>query len=126
MAHKQSYTAKLLLNEKKAQAGLVSERFPQVSGISMNIVFYQRLSSNPILLVRTINFFPTSYAYFDFDCMTENCSEGGFDLTPVISEMVKKHKKAAKGTIECKGKGSPAGHASISYEVKMEFNHNSK
>jgi len=121
MAHRQSYAAKALLNEKKASAGFVSDRFPEISAINLHMTYYRSLSTNPVLMVRTINFFPTSYAYFDFDCMTENCSEGGFDLTSIISDLVRKHKKTAQGTLECTGSAVPPGHASISYEIKLDY-----
>jgi len=121
MANRQSYLAKALLNEKKAAEGFVSDRFPDISGFTLKVTYYRSISTNPVLLVRTINFFPSSYAYFDFDCMAENCTNGGFDLTSIISDLVRRHKKTAQGALECAGTGPPPGHASICYEIKIEY-----
>lgn len=118
--HKQNYTAKLLLNEKKISAGLVSSCFPNVSAISIHLTYYQNFVSNPVFMVRTMNVFPESYAYFKIPCIVENCADGEFDLSSVISSMVKNRKKSEKGKMECPGKGK-SSHASISYEIMIEF-----
>jgi hypothetical protein len=96
------------LKKKKLAAGLVSDRFPGVSEI--------------VLMVRTLNFLPTDYAYFHMDCMREECTDGGFDLMPVVAGLVKNRKKTGKGKICCDGKNEAvvAGHASIAYEVSIQ------
>jgi hypothetical protein len=58
------------------------------------------------------------------DCMREECTNGGFDLTSVVAGLVKDHKKSVKGKIVCNGKSETLrfGHASISYEVSIQYN----
>lgn len=124
MANKQQHSAKAELNrQNKLAAGLVSERFPKVSSIVVNMTYYQK-GINPVLMVRTVNLLPTNYAYFNMECMIRDCVGGGFDLTPVITRMVKDLKKSAKGKLDCKGKneGLAADHASIEYEITVKYN----
>ena len=124
MAQRQNYIAKMdLKKQQQVAAGLVSERFPEVKGIVIQMTYFRK-GLNPVLMLRTVNVFPNAYAYFNMDCMISGCTDGGFDLTPVISEMIKKHQKLRKGTLVCKGKSVdlPSDHANITYEVTIEFN----
>jgi len=124
MAHRQNYTVKLdQRKQKKIAAGLVSERFPEVSGMVIQMTYFRK-GLNPVLMLRTVNVFPTAYAYFNMDCMITGCIDGGFDLSPVIREMVKKHTRLKKGTLVCSGEndGLASDHARIDYEVTITFN----
>jgi len=108
--------------EDKIAAGLVSEHYPKVSGMVIHMTYYQK-ASNPVLMVRTVNFFPTSYAYFNMECMIKGCVDGGFNLTSVIYNLVKNHKKSAKGKMSCCGKSDSLSpdHAHISYEISIKY-----
>ncbi len=128
MTQRQNYAATIDLKKKqRIAAGLLSDRFPEVSGIVIQMT-YLRKGLNPVLMRRTVNIFPTTYAYFNMDCMIRGCTNGGFDLTPVITDMVERHRSRKKGTLACCGKSSglPADHASIAYEVTIEFSKESK
>ncbi len=125
MAHKQNYVERLELNkQQKVASGLVSERFPKVSGIVIRMTYYHK-AANPILMVRTVNICPTSYAFFKMECMIRDCIDGGFDLTSVISKMVKHRRKSGKGKLVCHGSGEDNNlapdHASVSYEIKIQY-----
>jgi hypothetical protein len=123
MQHKQNYMEKLELKRQgMLAAGLVSDRFPGISSIVFRMTYYQK-TSDPILMVRTVNFFPTDYACFRMDCMREECTNGGFDLAPIVSSLVKTRKKSVKGKIVCNGKNENLrpGHASIAYEVSVQY-----
>jgi hypothetical protein len=123
MTHKQNYLEKMELKKSAMlAAGLVSERLPGVSSIVFRMTYYQR-TADPVLMKRTVNFFPTDYACFHMDCMREECINGGFDLTSVVAGLVKDHKKSVKGKIVCSGKSETLrfGHASISYEVSIQY-----
>ena len=124
MAQRQNHVMKMdLLKQKKVAAGLVSDCFPEVSGMVI-VMTYFREGLNPVLMLRTVNVFPTAYAYFNMDCMINGCTEGGFDLSPVIKEMVEKHNKLKKGTLCCKGTNAElaSDHAHIDYEITIKFN----
>ncbi|MDH4230726.1 MAG: hypothetical protein OEW04_01700 [Nitrospirota bacterium] len=123
MAHKKNYVEKMnALKQKKIAAGLVSERFPQVSDIVIKMTYFRK-GLNPVLMLRTVNISPTAYAYFTMDCMISGCTNGGFDLNPVIKEMVANHHRQKKGTLACSGKISDlsSDHAHIDYEVAIKF-----
>lgn len=128
MANRNNYAAKLeLKRQNKSLAGLISERFPEVADIAIHMTYYQH-RSNAVLMVRKVNIFPTSHAYFKMDCMTKGCEDGGFDLTSVIKGMVKERKKGKKGVLDCRGKLDAAadGHAHVEYEIVMRYNKSSR
>ena len=123
MAHKQNYVESLELNkQRRLEAGLVSERFPEVSDITVLMTYYQK-AANPILMVRTVNFWPSQHAYFNMACMSKDCADGGFDLTSVISLMIKNHERSGKGNLLCNGKSDTlaSDHASITYEITIKY-----
>jgi hypothetical protein len=113
---------KLELKQKKIDAGLVSEKFPKVSNIEIQMTYYQKMA-NPVLMERTVYFAPDSYAYFHMQCMMKECAEGGFNMAPAITKIIKGRKKSVKGKLSCRGKGDklPSDHASISYEIKIKY-----
>ena len=108
--------------EDKIAAGLVSEHYPKVTGMVIHMTYYQK-AVNPVLMVRTVNFFPTSYAYFNMECMIKGCVDGGFNLTSIIANLIKSHKKSAKGKMVCSGQGDSLSpdHAHVSYEITIQY-----
>ena len=92
-----------LLKKNKLAAGLVSERFPGVSEIVFSMTYLQK-TSQAVLMQRTLNFISTDYAYFRMECMRDECTNGGFDLTSVVAALFKSKKKSVKGKISCSGK----------------------
>ena len=112
--------AELELAEKRLAAGTLAERFPQVSAITVGMTYYRGAENPTIVMVRTINYFPTSDAYFDLPCIIKECANGGFDLTPKINELIKGKKKSGSGKMTCCGKDG--SHASISYEITVKYN----
>lgn len=124
MTNRNNYTAKMVLKKQnRVAAGLVSERFPYVSDIIIHMTYYQK-GPNPVLMLRTVNMLPSSYAYFKMDCMIKGCDGGGFDLTPVIVNMVKTNKKVKKGSLVCYGKTDyySSEHASVDYDIIIKYN----
>ncbi|MFZ3122665.1 MAG: hypothetical protein WA104_04770 [Thermodesulfovibrionales bacterium] len=121
--HRQNYALKMELKKQvNIAAGLVSDRFPTVSGIVIHMTYYRK-AAIPLLMVRTVNIFPTSYAYFKMDCMIKGCDGGGFDLTSVVTNMVKTHKKMRNGSLNCSGTSDDIGsdHARIEYETVIRY-----
>lgn len=124
MAHKQNYIERMELNKQRMlAAGLVSECFPEVSDIVVHMTYYRK-AINPVLMVRTVNFWPSRHAYFNMDCMIKGCVNGGFDLTSVISKMIKNHKKSEKGKLLCNGNidALVPDNASIAYQITVKYN----
>jgi hypothetical protein len=103
-----------------AAAGLVSERYREISHIEFRMTYYRR-GLNKVLMTRTRNFAPSDHAGFHMKCMHDGCLNGGYDLTPVVAAMVKNRKKSTNGKIFCHGTNDSLGHASMAYEVKIQY-----
>jgi hypothetical protein len=121
MRQRQNYKEKLA-REKAAQiaVGLVSERYTEISNIDFQMTYFQR-GVTPVLMERTISFLPANYCNFHLKCMHEGCLDGGYDLAPVVAGLAKSGKKAVKGKIFCHGTTHSLGHASIAYEVRIQY-----
>jgi hypothetical protein len=121
MNHRQSYRQKLELERTALAAlGLVSERYAGVSKIEFHMTYYQR-GVQPVLMERTLTFTPANFAGFHMKCMEEGCTGGGYDLAPVVAGLAKSHKKTTKGKVYCHGMNHTFGHASIAYEVNIQY-----
>lgn len=121
MNHRQSYREKQELERiALAALGLVSERYADVSAIEFRMTYFRR-GMDAVLMTRTLSFSSADYASFHIKCMEEGCTEGGFDLTPMVAGLVKTRKKTAKGKIYCHGTSHTFGHASLAYEVNIQY-----
>ena len=119
MPPKRNHLVKMELNRKNLlDAGLLQDRYPGVSGIVIHMVYYQKRPGS-VLMERTVNFYPSGYAYFNMRCMARGCENGGFDLSSVIRELVMDGKRSAKGFISCHG--GEEGHASVAYRINIRY-----
>lgn len=111
--------------QRKLESGLISDLFPAVSDITVSMTYYQN-AVNSVLMSRTVNFWPSHHAFFNMDCMNKECLDGGFDLTSVIVDMIKRHKKSCKGKLRCNGSVDPpvSEHASITYQIVITYTKN--
>lgn len=121
MRTKMTYKEKLGL-EKAALAamGLVSERHAGISNIEFHMTYYRR-GHDVVLMKRTLCFSPSDYAGFHLKCMEEGCAGGGFDLAPVVAGLVKSRKQSSTGRLFCHGTNHSVGHASIDYEITIQY-----
>jgi len=121
MRSKISYKEKLGI-EKSAlvAAGLISERHAGITGIEFHMTYYKS-GQNTVLMKRTLNFTPRDYADFNLKCTEYGCTDGGFNLGPVVADLVEHRKRSCKGKIFCRGTNYPRGHASIDYEVSIHY-----
>ena len=106
--------------QQKLEAGFMSAHFPEVESIVVSMTYNQRGIAKS--LPRVVNFFPSSYALFRVDCLNKDCHEGGFDLTQVITSMIRGHRETSKGDLSCEGNGPSADHSAIVYEVAIQYN----
>lgn len=125
ISSRKNFQDKQKMNQEKIDAGLVSEKYGQVTAIEIKMVYYRKTvysDSEQILMVRTVNISPESYAYFYMQCMNNKCDEG-FDLTNIIKKLIKSRKKHGTGKLVCTGKGPdlPAGHANIHYVINIKY-----
>jgi hypothetical protein len=110
--------------QQKIDAGLLSERYPHISSIIITMDYYQK-GAGAVSMKRTVNFFPGSNAYFLMECMRNDCINGGFDLEPVISRMVKGSAKSEGGELLCPGNNA-SGHTRINYKVAIQYDDTSR
>jgi hypothetical protein len=121
MNHRQSYREKQELERTALVAlGLVSERYADVSEIEFRMTYFRR-GLDAVLMKRTLSFSAADYAGFHMKCMEDGCTGGGFDLAPMVAGLAKSHKKTTKGKVYCHGANHTFGHASLAYEVSIQY-----
>lgn len=104
--------------QQKQEAGSIRTRFPEVASIVMNMTYKQNGAKS---ILRSFHFTPESYAFFVITCLRQDCVDGGFDLTQVITSMIRNRKVDTKGTLGCKGTDSSSSHSDIMYEVAIQY-----
>jgi hypothetical protein len=104
--------------QQKIDAGVVSDLFPKVAEISINMLYSQAGALKP--LSRAVNFFPGSSAIFRLSCLCSECAEGRFDFTGIIEEMVKNRKTALKGKMSCENCDAPEC-ADAAYSITIKY-----
>ena len=104
--------------EQKRAAGSVATHFPEVANIVMNMTYNQKGAKS---ILRTFNFTPGSYAFFIVNCLRKDCIDGGFDLTQVITTMIRNRRAEVKGSLSCAGTDSSTNHSDIVYEVAIQY-----
>ena len=118
-ANSKKYARRIAREQRKLDAGFMVAQFPEVASIVISMMYNQRgiLKSLP----RVVNFFPGSCALFRVDCLNKECVDGGFDLTQVITRMIRNRRGASKGDLSCGGDGPSADHSTIAYEVAIQY-----
>lgn len=112
--------ARIERQQRKLDAGFMEAHYPQVTGIVVSMIYNQRGIQKS--LSRIVNFFPGSYALFRIECLNKECHEGGFDLSEVITGMIRNHVGSAKGNLSCESDSPSANHSTIAYEVAIQYN----
>jgi len=121
MTNSEKNAARKERTQQRLESGLISEHFPEVSSIVINVNnSYKRMNSNTIL--RTLNFSPSSYAYFNIECLSEDCRDGGFDLNQVIAMMIRNRRDSGEGELDCDSSSLSSGHSHIYYKVNIQYN----
>jgi len=120
MTNKEKNVAKMEKRQQRLESGLISEHFPEVSSIVINVKNSYGVR-NPITVLRTFNFWPNSYAYFNIDCLSEGCLDGGFDLNQVITMMIRSHRDSEEGELICDSSNLSSDHSRIYYKVSILY-----
>ena len=111
---KQSVEAELR-RQQEIDAGLVSERFPQVKKIRLEVEFHD--ASGARVQRRCRDLVPEAYAIFEMKCPLDATP---FDLKPVVSKMISDREKKKSGEVKCAGSQSDTHH-STTYEIEIEY-----
>jgi hypothetical protein len=105
---------KLEKMHRKIKEGLIVDRFPEVSKIVIRMTYSEK--KNMLNMVRTIYFSPTHYAYFNMECITRKCADGGFDLASEILHLVNNNVAFGQGRMFCSRNHCPA---TIDYKISI-------
>jgi hypothetical protein len=111
--------ARIEKNQRRRDAGLMSKHFPDVASIVISMMYKQKGLANPIK--RIVNFFPGSYAFFRLDCLSNDCVDGGFDMSWIITSMIRNHREVTEGKLGCDDTGPRADHSNITYEIAIQY-----
>jgi hypothetical protein len=107
--------------EQKRQmlaAGLMSDVFPDVQSIVVTMNYTKGTFSS---VLRTLNFYPGSPAFFKVSCLGDGCTAGGLDLTYVMHRMIRSHERSAKGKLGCVNRDAAVVHPHVDYEVAVTY-----
>ena len=118
MNNREKQAARAEKKQQKIETGFMSSYFPGVSNIIIEMSYRQAGLGQSLL--RTVNYFPGSYAFFEVDCLSKECVMGGFDFTRILNSMVRTRKSTSSGEIACAG-GPVSGHSAIAYEVTINY-----
>lgn len=119
MSNKLKNAERLERKQQKADAGLMSARYPDATSVIIYMNYYQR-STGQSIMQRTVNFSPSSAAYFHMGCIRHDCINGGFNLEPVITTMMRGRLESSKGELVCPGNDSSC-HARIDYKITIQY-----
>ncbi len=117
--HSRNTAARTERLRQRLEAGFLAARFPEVASIVVNMTYSQRGVAKT--LARTLYFFPGSCASFRVDCLNKDCTDGGFDLTHIITGMISSRREASTGELNCEGNGPSGGHSAIVYKVAIQY-----
>ena len=108
--------------QRRSDAGLLSERYPDISSIVVSMDYYQG-NTGLVFIKRTVNFFPSSAAYFLMECVRHDCIDGGYNLESVITNMARDRLESRNGELVCTGDNllNPSGHARINYTIAIHY-----
>jgi hypothetical protein len=122
MTYREQCDARKEKMQQIQEAGLVSECFPDVASIVIDMK-HDRKGIEWVHLSRTLNFSPKSHAYFHIECLNRDCKDciRGFDLYQFIAVMVRNHTTLKEGSFACEGNNVTSGHLNISYTVAIEY-----
>ena len=121
MTNSEKNAARREKTQQKLESGLISEHFPKVSSIVIDVTnSYGKI--NPITVSRILNFWPNSYAYFNIECLSKGCLNGGYDLDQVITMMIRTRKKSEEGELVCDGNNISFDHSNIHYKINIRYN----
>jgi hypothetical protein len=54
-------------------------------------------------------------------CLSRDCVDGGFDMSRIITEMIRSRSRARTGELDCEGNESKACPAHVAYEIAIAY-----
>jgi len=100
---------------QELEAGLVSERFPKVKKIRLEVRFHDASGAQVQRRIRDLP--PEAYAIFEMKCPLDSTP---FDLKPVVTRMVSDRERKKSGEIKCAGSQTESHHVA-NYQIEIEY-----
>jgi hypothetical protein len=125
ITNQEKHLASIKKKQNQIESGKISDRFPQVSSISIEVKNFHG-KEYPIVIIRTFKFLPDDYAYFNIECLRKRCIDGGFNLNRIIAKMISIHTGSKSGELYCHGNNLSRGHSYIYYDVNVKYKRNNK
>jgi hypothetical protein len=120
MTYREKHDATVEKRQERLEAGLISDRFPEVESVNITMTDRQK-GINPISILRIFNFQPGSYAYFHMGCLNKDCIDGGYDLDHVVATMVRDYKELGEGELSCDESNSRSVYSNIRYKISIQY-----
>jgi len=121
MTNSEKNAARKERTQQRLESGLVSEHFPGVSSIVIHVTnSYEGIIPESVL--RTFNFWSNSYAYFNIECLSGDCRDGGFDLSRIVALMIRSRNDSEEGELMCDSANLSSDHSHIHYKVNIQYN----
>jgi hypothetical protein len=101
--------------QQEIEAGLVSERFPKVKMIRVEVRFHDATGAQVQRRIRELP--PDAYAIFEMKCPLDAAP---LDLKPTVMRMVHDKEKKKAGEVKCAGAQADTQH-SAAYQIEIEY-----
>jgi hypothetical protein len=89
-----------LSRRKRVAAGSLSNAFPAVESVRIELNFQDESSQQPVRQLHAL--YPAAPAFFEFSCPHGDC-DGSLDMNEIVSAVLKKSATVAEGTLLCPG-----------------------
>ena len=101
--------------QQELEAGLVSERFPKIKKIRLEVRFHDTTGVQVQRRIRELT--PDAYAIFEMKCPLDATP---FDLKNVVTRMIHDKEKKKLGEVKCAGSQATTMHGAT-YQVDIEY-----
>jgi hypothetical protein len=100
---------------QEVEAGLVSERFPKVKLIRVEVRFHDATGAQVQRRIRELP--PDAYAIFEMKCPLDSTP---LDFKPIVTRMIHDREKKKSGEMRCAGSQTDTQH-SAAYQIEIEY-----
>jgi hypothetical protein len=106
--------------QQELEAGLVSERFPKVKLIKLEVRFHDATGAQVQRRIRELP--PDAYAIFEMKCPLDSTP---LDFKPIVTRMIHDKEKKKAGEMKCAGSQIDTQH-SAAYQIDIDYRSSSK
>src|SRR5437867_13144055 len=101
--------------QQELEAGLISERFPQVKKIRLEVRFHDASGAQVQRRIRDLP--PDAYAIFEMKCPLDAAP---LDLKNIATRMIHDREKKKSGEVKCAGSQTDTHHIAT-YQIEIEY-----